>query len=155
MVEDITQEKDVELIVDLHRDPLFTDVPLPITTPNTDLDALCRVHGWKFCTNMGAPDYNDRHRLFYTCEVGRHLGRDSLYITVYIYVPIQLIGRHLSICTHTYTYMQTRDFIAKVNCAYIDGRERVFGGIVYDHNRRFPVHASHPMVSSAYIHLPT
>jgi hypothetical protein len=40
--------------------------------------------------------------------------------------------------------VQVRDFVAKVHCAYIDGRQTVFGGIVYDHNRRFPVHAAHP-----------
>lgn len=43
---------------------------------------------------------------------------------------------------------QVRDFVAKVHCAYIDGRQRVFGGLVYDHSRRFPVHAAHPQDTS-------
>jgi hypothetical protein len=37
-----------------------------------------------------------------------------------------------------------RDFVAKVHCAYIDGRQSIFSGLVYDHRRRFPVHSSHP-----------
>lgn len=73
MVDDITQEKDVELIVDLHRDPLFSDAPLPRTTPNTNIDALCKEYDWKFCTNLGNSDMNDKHRLFYTCEVYMYL----------------------------------------------------------------------------------
>lgn len=38
--------------------------------------------------------------------------------------------------------------MAKVHCAYIDGRQRIFGGLVYDHQRRFPVHAAHPSDTS-------
>lgn len=82
VVDDITQEKDVELIADIHRPPQFTVVPQPIMTDRYDQKELCKSYKWKYCTDIGGEEA-DRHRLFYTCEV-RTRTRPSLLHT---YLP--------------------------------------------------------------------
>jgi hypothetical protein len=112
-----------------------------------DVKALCRDYRWKYCTDIGGDDA-ERHKLFYTCEVRRlrtqgmgDCGEHRLPL------PDEILD-YIWPCGHRPfsdpVLGQLRDFIAKVNCAYIDGRQRIFGGLVYDHERRFPVHAAHP-----------
>jgi hypothetical protein len=78
MVDDITQEADVELIVDIHRPPQFTEVPQPIMTDRHNLTELCKSYEWKYCTRAG--EEADRTKLYYTCEVRLATGLPSAFI---------------------------------------------------------------------------
>lgn len=71
VVEDITEEKDVDLILDIHKEPQFTSVPQPMTTGKVNVDELCNQYKWRFCVNIGGQEA-EKNKLFYTCEVRAH-----------------------------------------------------------------------------------